>query len=156
MRLGLEPVAQPYPFSVATTSTTNVFQQSSGNPLLTQNGSNGATLQMSSTSSDEDTGVGDSTFDKSSSNVIEVDTEHRNGNDETDKDGHDQREGSISTGGGSGGDLTTINNTINEESNVNVTIGGTGVTSSSPNNNGKTNIINEINKKYLHNIQLHT
>lgn len=92
---------------------------------------------MSSTSSDEDTGVGDSSFDKSSSNAIEVDTEHRNGDDEIDRD---QREGSISTGGGGtgGGDSTTVN--VTEETNTTVMAGGAGVTSSSPNNNGETTI----------------
>jgi len=138
MRLGLEPVAQPYPYSVASTSASNVFQQPSGTLLLNQNGSGGATLQMSSTSSDEDAGVGDSSFEKTSSNAIEADTEHRNGNDEAEnRDGCDRREVNESVEGGSGGDSVNIN-TVNDELNLSNVTGGASVTSSSPNNNGKT------------------
>lgn len=143
MRLGLEPVAQPYPYSVTPTSAANVFQQPVGTLLLNQNGSGGAKLQMSSTSSDEDVGVGDSSFDKSSSNAIEADTDHRNGNNETEnRDGHDGREGSISTGSATAGDLTSINDNTTEDSNAVIAASGTNVTSSSPNNNGKTVTIN--------------
>lgn len=138
MRLGLEPVAQPYPYSGTSTSTANVFQQPAGSLLLNQNGSSGGTLQMSSTSSDDDVGVGDSSFEKSSSNAIDVDTEHRNGNDEIEnRDGNDGREGSVSAGGGTGGDSAALNNTMIEESDSAIVTGRSSVTSSSPNNNGK-------------------
>lgn len=148
MRLGLEPVAQPYPYSVAPTSAANVFQQPTGTALLNQNGSGGTTLQMSSTSSDEDTGVGDSSFDKSSSNAIEADIENRNGKDDPEnRDGSDRRDGSTSVGGGTGNDLATQSNAVTEESNTAIT-GGVSVTSSSP-NNGKMITINIIRYNLL-------
>lgn len=141
MRLGLEPVAQPYPYSVATTSASNVFQPPAGTLLSNQNGNDAATLHISSTSSDEDTGVGDSTFDKSSSNAIEADTEHHNGNDEIDNHGNGgQREGgNISASGGITGDSTSANNAIIEDSNATNINCRTSVTSS--NNNGMISII---------------
>lgn len=136
MRLGLEPVAQPYPYAITPTSGANAFQQPSGSLLqLSQNGNGSGTLQMSSTSSDDDAGVGDSSFEKSSSNIIEADTaEHRNNNDEVDNpdSGRDRQEGSVSTGC----DPTTVNTSVNEESNSGVVTCGATVTSSSPNNNG--------------------
>lgn len=142
MRLGLEPVAQPYPYSNTPTSAANVFQQPAGTLLLNQNGSGGPKLQMSSTSSDEDVGVGENSFDKSSSNAIEVDIEHRNGNDETEnRDGNDGREGSVSTGSATAGDFTSINNILTEDSNTVAVTCGAKVTSSSPNNNGMTIMI---------------
>lgn len=138
MRLGLEPVAQPYPYTGTPTSTANVFQPTTGSLLLTQNGS-GGTVQMSSTSSDDDVGVGDNSFDKSSSNAIDVETEHRNGSDEVEnREGSDGREGSFSAGVGTGGDSVTLNNTIIEESDSAIGTGRGSVTSSSPNNNGKS------------------
>lgn len=144
MRLGLEPVAQPYPYSVTPTSAANVFQQPTGTVLLNQNGSSGATLQMSSTSSDEDTGVGDSSFDKSSSNAIEADSENRNNNNESEnRDSSDRREGNASAGGGSGSDSATQNNTVTEESSTAIT-GGVSVTSSSPNSNGEIMILSNL------------
>lgn len=140
MRLGLEPVAQPYPYSVAATSASNVFQPPAGTLLSNQNGNDATTLHMSSTSSDEDTGVGDSTFDKSSSNAIEADTENHNGNDEIDNNGNcSQREGNISASGGITGDSTSANNVIIEDSNATNINCGTSVTSS--NNNGMTSTI---------------
>lgn len=150
MRLGLEPVAQPYPYSVSTTSASSVFQQPAGSLLLNQNGNGVAVLNMSSTSSDEDAGVGDSSFDKSSSNAIEADTEPHNGNGEIDNhDGHDLREGSISAAGGNG-DISDANNSTIEESNsLNINC-GISVTSSSPNNIGKIIIIvNMIKYKFI-------
>lgn len=135
MRLGLEPVAQPYPFSGTPTSGASVFQPPAGNLLLNQNGSGGATLQMSSTSSDEDAGAGDSSFDKSSTNAVETDAENRNGNDEPDN--RDRREGSVSATGGSAGESATANNTVAEETNTTNATCGASVTSSSPNDNGK-------------------
>lgn len=144
MRLGLEPVAQPYPYSVASTSASNVFQQPAGTLQLNQNGSGGATLQMSSTSSDEDAGGGDSSFEKTSSNAIEADTEHRNGNDDAEnRDGCDRRDVNESIEGGSGGDSGNMSNTVNDELNLSNVTCGASVTSSSPNNNGKA-------KKILH------
>jgi len=144
MRLGLEPVAQPYPYSVASTSASNVFQQPAGSLQLNQNGSGGATLQMSSTSSDEDAGGGDSSFEKTSANVIEADIEHRNSNNDAEnRDGCDRRENSESIEGGSGGDSTNMSNTVNDELNLSVVTCGASVTSSSPNNNGML-------KKILH------
>lgn len=139
MRLGLEPVAQPYPYSVATTSAGNIFHQPSGTLSLNQNGTSAGAMHMSSTSSDEDAGAGDSSFDKSSCNAVEADTEHRNGDDMDNNDGHDRRDDSISAEGGTGGDSISINNTIAEESSTTNMASGTTVTSSSPNNNGKTN-----------------
>jgi hypothetical protein len=139
MRLGLEPVAQPYPYSVTPTSVSNVFQQPAGTLLLNQNGNGGTKLQMSSTSSDEDAAVGDSSFDKSSSNANEADTDHHNGNDETEnQDVHGGREGNVSTGSVTASDLTSINNTTTEDLNTITVTCGANVTSSSPNNNGKT------------------
>jgi len=144
MRLGLEPVAQPYPYSVASTSASNVFQQPTASLQLNQNSSGGATLQMSSTSSDEDAGVGDSSFEKTSTNVIEADTGHRNSNDDAEnRDGCDRRENNESIEGGSGGDLANMSNTVNDELNLSVVTCGANVTSSSPNNNGML-------KKILH------
>lgn len=138
MRLGLEPVAQPYPYSVTPTSASNVFQQPSGTLLLNQNGNGGATLQMSSTSSDEDAAVGDSSFEKATSNAIETDNEHRNGNNEAEnRDGCDRRDVTESVEGGSGGDSANMTNTVNDELNLSNVTSGTNVTSSSPNNNGK-------------------
>lgn len=138
MRLGLEPVAQPYPYSGTPTSTANVFQPPTGSLLLNQNGSSSALLQMSSTSSDDDVGVGDNSFDKSSTNAIDVNTENRNGNDEIDnRDGNDGREGNFSAGVGTGGDSVTLSNTIIEESDSVIGTGRGSVTSSSPNNNGE-------------------
>lgn len=143
MRLGLEPVAQPYPYSVASTSVSNVFQQPAGTLLLNQNGNGGATLQMSSASSDEDAGAGDSSFEKSSSNAIETETEHRNGNDEADnRDVIGRQDGNESIEGGTSGDLANMTNTVNDELNLSIVTCGASVTSSSPNNNGKAkNII---------------
>lgn len=142
MRLGLEPVAQPYPYAITPTSGANAFQQPSGSLLqLSQNGSAGGTMQMSSTSSDEDAGVGDSNFDKSSCNAIETDTaeHHRNENDETDNPEvvRERREGSVTAGA----DSATVNNSVTEESNAGVVTCGATVTSSSPNNIGTTKII---------------
>lgn len=140
MRLGLEPVAQPYPYPITPTTAANVFHPPAGNALLKQNGGGGgATLQnMSSTSSDDDGGAGDSSFDKSTANAAEADAGNRSGNDEPDnRDGRDRREGSVSAMGGVAGESTTVNNTVTEESSaINVTC-GTSVTSSSPNDNGK-------------------
>jgi len=137
MRLGLEPVAQPYPYSAAAaTSAANVFPQPTAatNPLLNQNGgAAGATMQMSSTSSDEDAGAGDSSFEKTSStNAVEADTELRNDTDEVD------RPERVSTAGGgtAGGDSAANNAVTVGETDMAVVTGGTNVTSSSPNNNG--------------------
>jgi len=141
MRLGLEPVAQPFPYSVASTSESNVFQQPAGTLQLNQNGSSGATLQMSSTSSDEDVGGGESSFEKTSSNAVEADTEHRNGNDDA-ENRDDRRDVNESIEGGSGGDSGNMSNTVNDELNLSNVTCGASVTSSSPNNNGKAkNII---------------
>jgi len=138
MRLGLEPVAQPYPYSVASTSASNVFQQPAGTLLLNQNGNGGATLQMSSTSSDEDAGVGDNSFEKTSSNAIEADIEHRNGNDEAENhNSGNHREVNESVEGGTGDDLENMTNTVKDELNLSIVTCGASVTSSSPNNNGK-------------------
>lgn len=142
MRLGLEPVAQPYPFSVTPTSTANVFQQPSGTLLLNQNGNGGAVLQVSSASSDDDACIGDSNFDKSSSNAIEANNEHRNENEETDnQSGRDKREGSVSAGAD---DSAALNNTGSEEPNAKIVTCGASVIPSSPNNNGKAVTINII------------
>lgn len=139
MRLGLEPVAQPYPYAITPASGTNAFQQPSGSLLqLSQNGSGGGTMQMSSTSSDDDAGVGDSNFDKSSCHAAEADTaEPRNDNDEPDTPdvGRDRREGSVSAGI----DPVTANNSVTDESNAGIVICGSTVTSSSPNSNGNGN-----------------
>lgn len=137
MRLGLEPVAQPYPYSTAaTTSASSVFPQSTGTLLSNQNGNGVAMLNMSSTSSDEDAGVGDRSFDKSATNAVESDAErHNGGNGEVDKhNGRNRQEGSVPAAGGT--DDTANNSTMEESNSSNVNC-GTGVTSSSPNNIGK-------------------
>lgn len=94
---------------------------------------------MSSTSSDDDAGAGDSNFDKSSScHAAEADTaEHRNDNDEPDTPdgGRDRREGSVSAGI----DPAMANNSVTDESNAGIVVCGSTVTSSSPNNNGNGN-----------------
>jgi len=86
-------------------------------------------MQTSSASSDEDTGVGDSSFDKTSStNAAEADTELRNDNDEI------SRLGRVPA---AGGDSTVAA----EDTNATIVSGGTSGASSSPNSNGKTVVV---------------
>lgn len=86
-------------------------------------------MQTSSASSDEDAGVGDSSFDKTSStNAVDADTEPRNDNDEI------NRPGRVPAAGGDSA-VTA------EDTNAAIVTGGTSVVPSSPNSNGKPVVI---------------